>query len=82
MTYGTETHSIDLIGYHAHLTHVPSGIKVIVTMDFEQNSDGSFPSEANRDALFQAFLSTMASMANVSFTSAEKRGAFVASVTP
>lgn len=80
MTYGQETHTGHL-SYETLLEHVPSTIRLGIYVTMEK-ADGSIPSEATRDQIFQAFLNKISTIANTTVVSATKRGKFSTPVTP
>lgn len=79
MAYSAESHT-GYVTYELELAHT-SGIRMRVTAD-PFLADGSTPTEALRDSMFQLFLTALAGIAGTSIVSATKRGQFTASVTP
>lgn len=82
MAYGAETHDPGYITYTANITHSTTGIQATVSLAIMPDANGIFPTEAKRDQLFQGFLNQVAAMPNVTVNSAEKRGGYIATVTP
>jgi hypothetical protein len=80
VAYGPEAHTGHL-AYEAVVEHTPTGNRLFVTVD-PFREDGTTPSEAVRDSLFQAFITRLEGMSDVTVISATKTGNFSASVTP
>lgn len=82
MGYGTESHDAGFVTYTAIITHSTTGIQASVAVNIFPDETGKYPTEAKRDTLFQAFLTQIAAMPNVTVNSAVKRGTFNTPVTP
>ena len=80
MAFGAEAHT-GFLRYEVVLTHNPSGNSANITFEPFRN-DGTTPTEAQRDQIFQAFLSKLGELANVTINSATKKGEFATPVTP
>jgi hypothetical protein len=79
MPYGPETHT-GYVSYEAVVEHTPSANRLLITVD-PFRVDGTTPSEATRDQIFQAFLNKLAEIPNSTVISAVKKGNFSAAVT-
>lgn len=77
MAYGSEAHST-ATSYVIAMTHTATGIKARVVVSFEPTPAST---EAQRDAIFQAFLTRVAGLSGASVDSAEKVGGYSTSVT-
>jgi hypothetical protein len=80
MPYGTEAHT-GFLRYEVVLNHTPSGNSLNITVE-PFRTDGTTPTEAARDQMFQAFLNKLNELANVTIVSAAKKGDFSTPVTP
>lgn len=79
MPYGPEAHG-EAIRYIVVVNHAPTETNLSITVTpFKE--DGTTPSEAIRDALFQGFLDKLPLIPGVTVLSAVKRGEFSANVT-
>ena len=68
--------------YNIDLTHTVSGVSANINFNVRQNPDGSYPSDAVKDSLFQAFLTQVSQIANVTVNSATKSGGYITTITP
>lgn len=82
MAYGTEAHDNGYITYTANITHTVTTIKATVSVVIMPDQNNVYPTETKRDSLFQAFLTQIAAMPNVTVNSATKNGTFSTPVTP
>lgn len=82
MAYGAEIHDTGFITYSANITHTTTGIQATMSVVMSPDQTGVYPTEAKRDSLFQAFLTQIAAMPNVTVNGASKSGSFRTSVTP
>ena len=81
MAYSLESHS-GFVAYDLVMQHTSTGIKANITVNMLPNDEGIYPSEAQRDSLFQGFLTRLNGMAGATVISASKTGSFQANVTP
>jgi hypothetical protein len=68
--------------YNIDVTHTSSGISANINFNIKPNPDGSYPSDAVKDSLFQAFLTQISQLANVTVNSATKMGGYITTITP
>lgn len=80
MPYGPEVHTGSM-DYEVILEHTPSANRLMISVD-PFRVDGTTPTEAARDQLFQAFLNKLNEIPNTAIISAMKKGNFSAPVTP
>lgn len=80
MPFGPETHT-GFIAYEAVVEHTASTIRLDIRVAMRR-ADGTTPSEATRDQIFQAFLNKLAEIPNTTLISSIKYGSFSATVTP
>ena len=80
MPYGPEIRTGDVF-YKFTATHNPTGIRAIVSIE-PTRADGTTPTEAQRDTVFQSLLNKFNELPNVTINSATKGGNFVSQVTP
>lgn len=78
MAFATEVHG-DSVNYMAILEHTPTARRLSITA-VPYKESGSM-TEAQKDALFQAFLDKVAQITDVTVISATKRGEFSANIT-
>lgn len=81
MSYGTPNND-GFITYNTTITNTVVGIQASVRVDIFPDGTGVYPTEDERDALFQALLTQIAAIPNVAVVSAVKRGECNTSVTP
>lgn len=81
MAYGPEQHT-DEISYEVVIDHT-SGARftLAVSPTVYLPNGGTAPTEATRDALFQAMVTRLTGLSGVTIASATKRGTYAAQVT-
>lgn len=83
MAYGTDSTNKGFIAYNANIRDNVTGIQAFVRVDiFPDGTTGIYPTEADRDAMYQTLLTQIAAIPNVSVVSAVKRGECTTPVTP
>lgn len=82
MAYGSESHTPGIVYYRTIVNHTATNVDLEISVRMYNHSDGSAPSEATKDQMFQALLTKIATLSGVTVTSADKRGEFIQTVTP
>lgn len=78
MPYGVETHRPGS-SYSVSMTHVATGYTTQIWVSFDPTQAST---EAQRDALFQSFLTRISGMNGMTVESAAKTGNYTTPVTP